>query len=387
MSLFNLISKLKKMKKITLQPLVLSIIVLFILVSKSAIGQEYRKAKEMLSPTINTFADAPKKNAKKLFDQIVLPNGKHKVTIDNFVRAETDNYYRIRTNDGCFGKLCHNKAAADVNHQSIIRTNRDTRYSYGIFDLTSPLTISIPKSNGRFISLMVIQEDSYIRVFYEPGNYTLTKENVGTRYIHITVRILVDPNSPEDNKIVDELQSKLVVKQANIGKLELPDWDQESLVKTRNLILGLAKDMPNSRGCFGTQSEVTEVRHIFGTAGGYGGNPEKDAYYLNLNPPNNDGTTAYTLTLKDVPVDAFWSVSLYNEKGYYEPNQYNSYNINSVTAKKNEDGSTTIRFGGDPSQSNFLYIMKGWNYIVRFYRPHKSILDGTWQCPALVEVK
>lgn len=371
-----------------LKPLTAGFLAMFTLVYNSTNGQATKKNKEMLNPKINTFCDAPKKNTEKLFTQVVNPNGTYKVTIDNFVRAETDNYFQIRTNDGCFGKLCHNKAAADVNHQSIIRTNRDTRYSYGIFDLTSPLTITIPKTdNGRFISMMVIQEDSFIRVFYEPGEYTLTKENVGSRFIHITVRILTDPNSVEDNKIVDDLQSKLIVKQANIGKLEIPNWDQESLNNTRNLILGLAKDIPNSKGCFGTQSEVTEMRQIIGTAGGYGGNPEKDAIYLNLNPPKDDGKTAYTLTLKDVPVDAFWSVSLYNEKGYYEVNPYNSYNINSVTAKKNADGSATIHFGGDPKNPNFLYIMKGWNYMIRLYRPHKEILEGTWQCPALVEVK
>ncbi len=344
--------------------------------------------KEMLDPKVNTFCNNYLKQREKLYTQIINLDSTYKVTIDNFVRAETDNYFKIRTNDGCFGKLCHNKAAADVNHQSIIRTNRDTRYSYGIFDLTSPLTITIPKTdNGRFISMMVIQEDSYIRVFYEPGNYTLTKDNVGTRFIHITVRILVDPNSAEDNKIVDDLQSKLIVKQVNVGKLEIPNWDEVSLNKTRNLILGLAKDIPNSKGCFGTQSEVTEMRQIIGTAGGYGGNPEKDALYFNLNPPNDDGIKAYTLTLKDVPVDAFWSVSLYNEKGYYEVNPYNSYNINSVTAKKNADGSATIHFGGDPSNPNFLYITKGWNYMIRLYRPHKEILDGVWHVPDLVEVK
>lgn len=342
---------------------------------------------ERLSPTVNTFSKPPQKDALNLYDQITLPNGKQKVTIDNFVRAETDHYFKIRTNDGCFGKLCHNSGPADVHHQSIIRTNRDTRYSYGIFDLTSPLTLTIPDTKGRFISMMVVNEDSYIRVFYEPGIYTLTKENVGTRFIHLTYRILADPSSTEDNKIVTELQNKIGVKQASAGKLEIPDWDEESLTKTRNLLLALAKDLPNSKAAFGTEWEVTQVRQLLGTAGGYGGNPDKDAIYLNLNPPNNDGVTAYTLTLGDVPVDAFWSVSLYNEKGYYEVNDFNSYNFNSITPKKNPDGSVTIHFGGDPKQDNFLYIMKGWNYMIRLYRPRKEILDGTWKCPALVEVK
>jgi hypothetical protein len=129
-----------------------------IILFTSAYSQNTNKSKtiEKLSLTINTFSKPPKKNTEKLFDPITLPNGKQKVTIDNFVRTETDNYFKIKTNDGYFGKLCHNSGPADVNHQSIIRTNRDTRYSYGIFDLSSPLTITLPQTKGRFISMMVM---------------------------------------------------------------------------------------------------------------------------------------------------------------------------------------------------------------------------------------
>lgn len=370
-----------------MKKLKLSILALLTLLSSGVYSQETKNQKEMIDLTVNTFCKPRKENTEKLYEQITLPNGKQKVTIDNFVRAETDNYFKIRTDDGCFGKLCHNSGPADVTHQSIIRTNRDTRYSYGIFDLSSPLTITLPDTKGRFQSMMVINEDSYIRVFYEPGSYTFTKENTGTEFIHITIRTLVDPNSAEDNEIVSAIQDAIIVEQANTGKLDIPDWDQESLTKTRNLLLALAKDLPNSKAAFGTEWEVTQVRQLLGTAGGYGGNPEKDAIYLNFNPPNDDGVTAYTLTLKDVPVDAFWSVSLYNAKGYYEVNKYNSYNFNSITSKKNADGSVTIHFGGDPNQPNFLYIMKGWNYMIRLYRPRHVILNGTWKCPELVEVK
>jgi hypothetical protein len=46
-----------------------------------------------------------------------------------------------------------------------------------------------------------------------------------------------------------------------------------------------------------------------------------------------------------VPVDGFWSVSVYNAKGYFEPNQYGAYTLNSLTAKKRGDGSVTIQIG------------------------------------------
>ena len=93
-------------------------------------------------------------------------------------------------------------------------------------------------------------------------------------------------------------------------------------------------------------------------------------------PSWNDGKTAYPLTAKDVPVGGFWSISLYNGKGYFVQNQYNAYSINNITAKKAKDGSVTIHFGGDPKQTNYLPIMDGWNYTVRLYQPQQQILDG-----------
>jgi len=71
-----------------------------------------------------------------------------------------------------------------------------------------------------------------------------------------------------------------------------------------------------------------------------------------------------------VPVDGFWSVSVYDAKGYYEPNKYGAYSLNNGTAKKDADGSIKIQFGGcDAKTVNCLPITPGWNYMVRLYRP------------------
>ena len=124
------------------------------------------------------------------------------------------------------------------------------------------------------------------------------------------------------------------------------------------------------------------IRHLIGSASAWGGNPDKDAIYLNVTPRGNDGQTIYTLTVKDVPVEAFWSVSLYNAQGYYEKNPYNAYTVNSITGRKGSDGAVTIQFGGcDGKIPNCLPIMKGWNYTVRLYRPREEILNGTWKFP------
>jgi len=86
--------------------------------------------------------------------------------------------------------------------------------------------------------------------------------------------------------------------------------------------------------------------------------------------------------VKDVPVDGFWSISVYNAKGYFEPNSEDAYTINDITGKADADGSITVQFGGcDGKISNCLPIASGWNYLVRLYRPRAEVLNGAWKFP------
>ena len=306
------------------------------------------------------------------------------VTVDNFIRAESDLYMGNMVKDGSVGKFFHRREPAAIDNQTVIRLNRDTLYSAAVFDLDAgPVTITLPDAGKRFMSLQVINEDHYVPgVYYGAGSHTLTKENVGTRYVATAVRTLVNPNDPEDVKQVHALQDAIKVEQASPGTFEVPSWDPASQKTVRDALLVLATTIPDFKKAFGTKEEVDPVRHLIGTAAGWGGNPDKDATYLNITPAKNDGTTIYKLNVKDVPVDGFWSVSLYDAKGYYEPNEFNAYSINNITAKRSEDGSIDIQFGGcDGKIPNCLPIMKGWNYTVRLYRPRAEILDGSWKFP------
>ena len=81
---------------------------------------------------------------------------------------------------------------------------------------------------------------------------------------------------------------------------------------------------------FGSVAETEPTRHLIGTAVGWGGLPEREAVYYLETDPRDIG--AYTMTLRDVPVDAFWTVTVYNRDGFMEANPYQSYSKNSVTA-------------------------------------------------------
>jgi Protein of unknown function (DUF1214)/Integrase core domain len=105
-------------------------------------------------------------------------------------------------------------------------------------------------------------------------------------------------------------------------------------------------------------------------------------------PKANDGKTVHTLTARDVPVDGFWSISVYNEKNFFEKNEMKSYSINNLTAKPSPDGSFTIQFGGCTKVTpNCLVTPAKWSYQVRQYRPRKEIIDGSWTFPQAQPVR
>jgi len=307
------------------------------------------------------------------------------VNVDNFVRAESDLYISNAVKEaGGTGKFFHRRELTPLDKQTVIRMNRDTLYSAAVFDLDAgPVTVTLPDAGKRFMSIQVIDEDQYTPlVTYTPGKHVLSKDKIGTRYILVGVRTLADPNNPDDMKQAHALQDAIKVEQAAPGTFESPKWDPVTQKQVRDALLALASGLPDTRNSFGTKADVDPVRRLVNSAAAWGGNPDKDAMYLNATPSQNDGKTVYKLHVGNVPVDGFWSISVYNAKGYYEANPQNAYTINNITAKHNDDGSVDVQFGGcDGKVPNCLPTTAGWNYLVRLYRPRAEILNGKWTFP------
>ena len=306
------------------------------------------------------------------------------VIADNFIRAESDLYFGNIVGDGGFGKLNHIRELTPLDKQLVVRSNRDTLYSAGVFDLDAgPVTITMPDPGGRFMSMQVITEDHYVpAVFYGQGEHTLTRDDIGTRYVAVAIRTLVNPNDEADLDDVHALQDAIAVQQDDAGSFEIPDWDPVSQEAVRDALLQLAATLPDSKKMFGTKDDTDPVRRLIGSAAAWGGNPEKDAIYFSVHPAENDGAKVYRISVGQVPVDGFWSVTVYNNDGYFTPNPQNAYSLNDITARRGTGGIITIQFGGcDAATPNCLPITPGWNYLVRLYRPRDEILSGEWTFP------
>jgi hypothetical protein len=306
------------------------------------------------------------------------------VNIENFTRAETDRMFAaLQAQAGGVNQWVHYRTPVPLDQQTVIRMNRDTLYSGAIVDISAGATVTIPEADTRYVSVMIVNEDHYdTKVLHEPGKHDLSLEEVGTPYVLVAARILIDPADPGDVAAVNALQDQLRVDAVSAQPFTSPDYDQASFDTTRDALLELAKGMSDYEGAFGSKDQVNPVRHLIGTASGWGGLPTHEAVYHAVNPGLPVGE--YELTVGVVPVDGFWSISLYNADGFFQLNDRDAYSVNNITATPNDDGSITVHFGGGTgNQPNTLPIMDGWNYLIRLYRPRAEILNGAWTFPAI----
>lgn len=290
----------------------------------------------------------------------------------------------LQRDAGGVNRFAHNREPAPVDKQTVIRMNRDTLYSFAVVDISSGATVTLPDAGERYLSVMVVNEDHYInRVFHDAGRHALTVEEYDSSYVAVAARTPVDPHDPEDLVAVAAIQDQLDISARAARPFEPPEYDLDSFDRTRRALLTLASDMKSFEGSFGRKEDVDPVHHLISTAAGWGGLPDAEATYVGVSPHLPVGE--YELTVgHDVPVDGFWSISVYNADGYFEPNERGAYSVNSITAARNDDGSVTVRFGGngDPER-NSLPITDGWNYLVRLYRPRPEILTGSWTFPTI----
>ncbi len=328
---------------------------------------------------VNASAQTGTDNPGAIADLAEVP-----ITVDNFIRAATDiEFAKYVSLSGGINRFFHFRVPTPIDNQPTIRMNRDTLYSTAVADISEGATLTLPDVGNRYMTAMIVNQDHYINeVFSGGGTYTLNTETFDTPYVIVYMRILVDAANSEDVAAVNAIQDQIKIEAASSKPFITPNYDEDGLKTMVSTLLPLAPFLPDSFHMFGSKENVDPIRHLLGTAGGWGGLPEREAFYMGVDrglPPGE-----YKIEVPaEVPVGAFWSISLYNARGFFEPNARNAYNVNSITGTRNDDGSMTVHLGGcEDDRVNCLPIMEGWNYVVRMYQPSADILDGSWMFPA-----
>jgi len=248
-------------------------------------------------------------------------------------------------------------------------------------DTSKGATITVPEMpDGRYCSVMLVDNDHYCPgVIYEAGTHELPRD---TKYLGVLARIqLLNPTDPEDLKLVNSLQDRLVLQAGSADAFPEPKWDAASLEKlTATYKAEFDKYEKYPDGFMGARGVADEnLRHL-SCAGAWGLFPNEHAVYINYNgglPAKGCHTATY-----EVPENkAFWSITMYGADGYIKSE--NSI-LNQFNTTMNPDGTFTVRFGSKEDCGdvpNRLDVSEGWNFLMRVYRPGPTVLDGSYKLP------
>jgi hypothetical protein len=111
-----------------------------------------------------------------------------------------------------------------------------------------------------------------------------------------------------------------------------------------------------------------------------------------------NGANRYTITFlkgQTPPVNGFWSLTMYNQHHFFEPNEIKRYSVGTKnkSLKPNPDGSLTIYVQADaPTEAERAYWLpapkgRDFSLYLRSYWPKVEIADGSWTPPAVIRPK
>lgn len=311
------------------------------------------------------------------------------VTMDTFVRAETDRMFRdLAALAGGVNRFHHIRKPTPLDMQTVIRMNRDTLYSAAVIDTGGEgATITVPAMpDGRYASVLLIDNDHYaVGVLYDPGVHKLPTD---TRHIVAAVRIQIfDPADPREIALINKLQDQFVVHASSAEPLPPFQWDTVSLDRIRGELEVGARRFPNWEGAMGARGKVDPDLHRYATATAWGLFPETHATYFTYNS-GGDYRICHTATYKVPKNTAFWSITMYGKTGFIESE--NSI-LNGSNVKLDPGGTSFTAFFGSQEACgdvpNRLDTTEGWNIMMRVYRPDPSILGGGYVLPPTAPFK
>jgi hypothetical protein len=302
-----------------------------------------------------------------------------------------------------------------AGEDKVVRTNNDTFYKAALVVLDQgPVTLrSDAPSDDRFSSFQLMDDRNvnYRNVIRPSGAYILFRGQrpesvegeaieVPSSFSVVLVRVEVkDKDDLADLSAAEAVFGGISIEGPDIAsfpKLDLLSKYSDEVAEAANRKLDetLANE-PFAETVVGPGKElgvdVPYLSHSAGTKGGWGGpGPEHSTYEFIFT--DADGKTlvgangTYQLTTTAPPVDAFWSITVYdtNRGGFLHPNKDDRYHINGTTAVPNDDESYTFNFktACEPGDLNCLEVPEGrFDLASRYYLPKEEIVSGGWQIP------
>ena len=229
-------------------------------------------------------------------------------------------------------------------------------------------------------------------------------------YFELFATLLKDnPPHELDWNMIEQLKQIGIIPGEDFDFSKLPLKTQEALGRAVVDAQKMIADKAERSGEFVNSWQVArEVMGNYGTSYlqranialvGLGANVPEDAIYP-MSVVDGDGVpyngrNRYLLHFDKnqlPPIDAFWSLAMYDADGYFVDNPINRYSIGDRDKlESNSDGSLNIYIQhdspGKDKESNWLPApADDFNLVIRLYWPRSEILTGEWNPPAVKRV-
>jgi hypothetical protein len=309
------------------------------------------------------------------------------VTPETYIRAESDRQFGVIAKmAGGVNQFYHFRRPTPLDKQNVVRMNRDTLYSMGIVDTSQGATITVPElPRDRYVSVYLVDNDHYCPfVIYTSGTHELPRD---TPYLGVGVRIQVfDPNDEDEIALINGLQDQFIINANSAEPLPEFKWDLQTLKALTDQYERDSIQYSSWKGMMGPRGQVDEKTRHVAAAAAWGLFPEWDATYLNYSG-GHDHRVCHRATYQVPENEAFWSITVYGNDGFMKGD---NNIVNSSNVKLNADGTFTVYFGSAEACGevpNRLDTTEGWNFLMRIYRPGKSVLEGAYKLPVSKPVK
>ena len=279
--------------------------------------------------------------------------------------------------------LVHHREPASIEDQPVIRQNRDTLYSSAIVDISQGATLSLPDAGGRYLSVMVVNNDHYINdVFHDAGEHEFTVDRFDTDYVLVAARILVDPNDPADLDSCPRAPGPDRSARRSARPFVTPAYDTASFDTTRERgAHAVARPRRSSPALSAARTPSTRCKHLLGTASGLGRparnrkpSTQRRSRLPDRRVPGHRRRRAGRWVLVDLGLQRRRLL-----RGQ-RPQRLQRQQHHRGTERRRHDHG---HFGGcGDDRPNCIPIIDGWNYAVRLYQPRPEVLDGSWTFPA-----
>ncbi|WP_250462249.1 hypothetical protein [Microbulbifer litoralis] len=303
-----------------------------------------------------------------------------KVTLDNYIVAETDGYFSRFLAENPVNSIRHMRDPSGPDNQFVITESRDFLYSHSVVDVSVGATVENPAWDY-FSVIEVIDENHYVADVLYPGEkkyFTADQLSAG-EHMFLNIRTGIPSLDAEGLEKAHQHQNAIRVHAESATPYPEKKFDAQSLLDVRRQLLPQARGVKETWRAVGGKDVVDPKLHRIATAAGWGGLPVEAAAYIASIQPDAESRsgTCSRMTLPQPPVRAqdggFFSVSTYDSGSWIVEK---NFAVNDREAEANADGSITFHYNC-PDQPNNLDVQPGWRQIIRFYLPEspQQIID------------